>query len=46
MSNESQVGPDASYAANAAIDNRSVYRDWAASYDEVFAGKTDINLVN
>ncbi|QMU58698.1 MAG: methyltransferase domain-containing protein [Boseongicola sp.] len=35
---------DSAYALNAADDNRQFYRDWAASYDEVFVAETSYQL--
>lgn len=39
MNNENKLGLDASYSAASATDNRKVYREWAASYDEDFASR-------
>lgn len=39
MNDENKLGLDASYGAVSAKDNREVYREWAGSYDEDFAGR-------
>lgn len=39
MNNQKKAGLDASYGAASVNDNRRVYREWAASYDEEFAGR-------
>lgn len=38
MDDKDKPGLDASYGSGSAEENRRVYRDWAATYDEEFAG--------
>ncbi|MYG51300.1 MAG: class I SAM-dependent methyltransferase [Rhodospirillaceae bacterium] len=40
MNEKDKPGLDASYGSGSAEENRRVYRDWAATYDEEFAGRS------
>ncbi len=40
MTDKNRPGLDDSYNSSSADDNRRVYRDWAATYDEEFAGRS------
>ena len=39
MSEDKKRGLDESYSSGSVEENRRVYHDWAASYDEEFAGR-------
>ena len=40
MNDRNRPGLDDSYSSGSADDNRRVYRDWAATCDEEFAGRS------
>lgn len=40
MNDRNKLGLDDSYSSGSADGNRRVYRDWAATYDEEFAGRS------